>query len=152
MFEKPGERGRDNTPLYLQLANRLREQISCGGIGPGKALPSERDLSSMTGMSRVTVRKGIDLLIEEGLLFRKQGSGTFVRPQPIETPGAALSSFTDDARSRGEATVPSLLGEEKQTNPFLRADEPSVQKAVGLLGEDPVKVFAEVRHRKDVFR
>lgn len=107
MFEKPGERGRDNTPLYLQLANRLREQISCGGIGPGKALPSERDLSSMTGMSRVTVRKGIDLLIEEGLLFRKQGSGTFVRPQPIETPGAALSSFTDDARSRGEA--PSVL-------------------------------------------
>jgi hydroxyacylglutathione hydrolase len=48
--------------------------------------------------------------------------------------------------------VPSLLGEEKRTNPFLRADEPAVQKAVGLLGEDPVKVFAEVRHRKDVFR
>ncbi|MBN9090120.1 MAG: hydroxyacylglutathione hydrolase [Reyranella sp.] len=58
----------------------------------------------------------------------------------------------DAARARNEATVPSLLGEEKRTNPFLRADKPSVQKAVGMLGQDPVKVFAEVRHRKDVFR
>ena len=59
---------------------------------------------------------------------------------------------TDAARARGEATVPSLLGEEKATNPFLRADVPAVQHAVGMMGGDPVKVFAEVRHRKDVFR
>ena len=65
---------------------------------------------------------------------------------------AARSASIDAARGRGEATVPSLLGEEKATNPFLRADIPSVQKAVGLLGADPVQVFAEVRHRKDVFR
>lgn len=64
----------------------------------------------------------------------------------------ARSANIDAARSRGEATVPSLLGEEKATNPFLRADMPSVQKAVGLAGADPVQVFAEVRHRKDVFR
>ena len=48
--------------------------------------------------------------------------------------------------------MPILLGEEKETNPFLRADKPAVQKAVGMPGGDPVKVFAEVRHRKDVFR
>ena len=64
----------------------------------------------------------------------------------------ARSASIDAARARGEATVPSLLGEEKQTNPFLRADKPSVQKAVGMPGGDPVQVFAEVRHRKDVFR
>ena len=58
----------------------------------------------------------------------------------------------DAARANGKATVPSLLGEEKPTNPFLRADEPAVPRAVGLPGGDPVKVFAEVRHRKDVFR
>ena len=64
----------------------------------------------------------------------------------------ARSASVNAARARGEATVPSLLGEEKQTNPFLRADVASVQKAVGMPGGDPVKVFAEVRHRKDVFR
>ena len=64
----------------------------------------------------------------------------------------ARSAAIDAARARGEATVPSLLGEEKATNPFLRADVPAVQAAVGLAGADPVSVFAEVRHRKDVFR
>ncbi|HKH69134.1 MAG TPA: hydroxyacylglutathione hydrolase C-terminal domain-containing protein, partial [Reyranella sp.] len=62
------------------------------------------------------------------------------------------SAAIDVARARGEATVPSLLGEEKATNPFLRADVPAVQRAVGLPDGDPVAVFAEVRHRKDVFR
>jgi hydroxyacylglutathione hydrolase len=73
----------------------------------------------------------------------------------IETDNKALkdrSAAIDAARARGEATVPSLLGEEKKTNPFLRADIPSVQKAVGMVGKDPIQVFAEVRHRKDVFR
>ncbi|AXB79710.1 GntR family transcriptional regulator [Novosphingobium sp. P6W] len=94
-------RSDEGTPLYLQLARSLREHISSGGIDPGSALPSERDLSEMAGMSRVTVRKGIEQLIDEGVLFRKQGSGTFVARR-IEAPGAKLSSFSDDTRSRGE--------------------------------------------------
>lgn len=67
-----------------------------------------------------------------------------------------------ELRRRGEAilalraadkpTVPSLLGEEKATNPFLRADAPAVAAAVDLAGADPVAVFAEVRRRKDSFR
>lgn len=94
-------RSEEGTPLYLQLARSLREHISSGGIDPGSALPSERDLSEMAGLSRVTVRKGIEQLIEEGVLIRKQGSGTFVARR-IEAPGAKLSSFSDDTRSRGE--------------------------------------------------
>jgi hydroxyacylglutathione hydrolase len=73
----------------------------------------------------------------------------------VETDNKALlarSASIDAARARGEATVPSLLGEEKATNPFLRADVPAVQRAVGMPGGDPVAVFAEVRHRKDVFK
>lgn len=92
----------EGTPLYLQLARSLREHISSGGIDPGSALPSERDLSEMAGLSRVTVRKGIEQLVDEGVLFRKQGSGTFVAPR-IETAGAKLSSFSDETRARGEA-------------------------------------------------
>lgn len=91
----------DSTPLYLQLAQKLRDHIARGGIGIGSALPSERDLSELVGMSRVTVRKAIEMLIEEGLLLRKQGSGTFVS-QRIEAPGTGLSSFSEDARSRGD--------------------------------------------------
>lgn len=101
MREKLTARRDDTTPLYLQFAHNLREHIEEAGIGPGHALPSERDLSEITGMSRVTVRKGIERLIEEGLLFRKQGSGTYVAPR-IVAAGSTLSGFSDDARRRGE--------------------------------------------------
>ena len=101
MRESLSARPEDNTPLYIQLAKNLRAHIASGGVDLGSALPSERDLSEITGMSRVTVRKGIAQLIAEGVLFRKQGSGTFVAKR-IDAPGSALSSFSDDARLRGE--------------------------------------------------
>ena len=54
-------------------------------------------------------------------------------------------------REQGEPTVPSRLGEELAANPFLRADQPDLQAALGMTGSDPVAVFAEVRQRKDAF-
>lgn len=54
-------------------------------------------------------------------------------------------------RAAGKYSVPSLLGEEQEANPFLRADAPDLAAAVGLAGRDPVDVFTEVRRRKDVF-
>ncbi len=91
----------DPTPLYQQLARNLRGHISDGSLKEGSSLPSERMLTEMTGMSRITVRKGIDELIREGLLFRKQGSGTFVARR-IVAPVSELTGFSDDARSRGD--------------------------------------------------
>ena len=64
---------------------------------------------------------------------------------------AARSGRIDDLRAAGRPTIPSTMGEERATNPFLRADAPSIAAAVGRAGEDPVSVFAEVRRRKDVF-
>jgi len=64
----------------------------------------------------------------------------------------ARAAEIDKLRAAGKATVPGTMGEERKTNPFLRADTPGVAGAVGLAGADPVKVFAEVRRRKDVFR
>ena len=89
-----------STPLYIHLANNLRTLITAGEIASGEALPSERDLSEHLGASRVTIRKAIDRLIAEGLLFRKPGSGTFVSTQ-IEAPGSSLSGFSEDAGARG---------------------------------------------------
>ena len=47
--------------------------------------------------------------------------------------------------------MPSMLADERAANPFLRADDPGLQAAVGLAGRDPVAAFAEIRRRKDVF-
>jgi hydroxyacylglutathione hydrolase len=57
----------------------------------------------------------------------------------------------DEMRAHGQSTVPATMGEEIRTNPFLRADRPELQAAAGLQGRDPVAVFGEIRHRKDVF-
>lgn len=54
-------------------------------------------------------------------------------------------------REKGQPTVPSLLGEEKKANPFLRADKDDLLQAAGLTGMDPVSAFAEIRRRKDNF-
>jgi hydroxyacylglutathione hydrolase len=65
---------------------------------------------------------------------------------------AARSRAIDAQRARGEATVPSPLGLEKRTNPFLRADDPALATAHGLDPRDPAAVFAHLRRSKDVFR
>lgn len=54
-------------------------------------------------------------------------------------------------RAKGLPTVPSILGDEKAANPFLRADDPALADALGLSGQPPETVFAEVRKRKDRF-
>ncbi|MHA1189992.1 MAG: hydroxyacylglutathione hydrolase [Alphaproteobacteria bacterium] len=54
-------------------------------------------------------------------------------------------------RAEDKPTLPSTIGREKETNPFLRADNPGPAKAMGLAGADPVTVFAEIRGRKDRF-
>jgi hydroxyacylglutathione hydrolase len=55
------------------------------------------------------------------------------------------------ADAAGQPIVPATIAEEKNTNPFLRATQPSVKAAVGLVGADDAAVFAEVRRRKDAF-
>ena len=56
---------------------------------------------------------------------------------------------TEKARENGRATVPSLLGQERDTNPFLRADDPALAQALGMEGSDPAEIFREVRSRRD---
>ncbi len=64
----------------------------------------------------------------------------------------ARSARIDALRAAGKPTVPSLIGEEKATNPFLRADLPAFQAAIGMSGQVPHEVFGETRRRKDTFR
>lgn len=72
--------------------------------------------------------------------------------EPANPDLKARAAWVDRMRAEGKATVPGTMGDERKTNPFLRADVPAVAAAVGLAGAEPVKVFAEVRRRKDVFR
>jgi GntR family transcriptional regulator len=87
-------------PLYQQLQRALREAIESRLLAPDDALPAERQIASDLAVSRITVRKAIDGLVEEGLLVRRQGSGNFVASR-IEKNFAKLTSFSEDMRARG---------------------------------------------------
>ena len=91
-----------NLPLYQQLQRALREAIDRRILDADDALPPERDLAVEFGVSRITVRKAIDGLVNEGLLVRRQGSGTFVRGR-VEKNFSMLTSFSEDMRARGRS-------------------------------------------------
>ena len=69
-------------------------------LGIGSAIPSERQLSSDLGVSRLTVRAALDQLVREGYLVRRRGAGTFVR-EPKIAQEVTMTSFSEDMRQRG---------------------------------------------------
>ncbi len=77
--------------------------MAAGVVGPGDALPSERDIAVRADVSRVTVRKAVQELVRSGMLVQRHGSGTFVasRIGRVEQPLSRLTSFTEDMARRG---------------------------------------------------
>ena len=99
----PGLRRHDPQPLYLQLQKLLRDAISGALVAQDEAIPTERDLAEEFAVSRITVRKAVDALVDEGLLARRRGAGTFVIGRRVEKSFSKLSSFSEDMRSRGRS-------------------------------------------------
>ena len=90
----------DSSPLYLQLARQLELGIRAGTYAVDQALPSERVLCESLGVSRITARKAIDVLVAQGLVLRKHGSGNFIAPR-VEQSTSKLASFSQELRQRG---------------------------------------------------
>jgi GntR family transcriptional regulator len=88
-------------PLYQQLSESLRNQVLSSNWPADYAIPSERELMRLTGLSRMTVRQAIDSLTREGLLTRVHGRGTFVVPPRVDQDLAGVYSFSERMRSEG---------------------------------------------------
>lgn len=87
-------------PAYLQLRRAIRASIEQERLQAGQALPSERALACELDVSRVTVRKAITGLVDDGVLTQRRGAGTFVAERIVK-PMSRLTSFTEDLRTRG---------------------------------------------------
>lgn len=87
-------------PLYRRLHHALRNAIREDRLQVASALPPERDIANDLGVSRITVRKALDALVEEGLVQRRHGAGNFVAPR-VEKSFSVLTSFSEDMASRG---------------------------------------------------
>lgn len=88
-------------PLYYQLKEIFKEKIKAGTWKAGLKVPSERELMEQYNVSRATVRKALDELMRDGLIYRKQGVGTFVSETKVFQNLIGELSFNQQALKQG---------------------------------------------------
>ncbi|MBN9525493.1 MAG: GntR family transcriptional regulator [Alphaproteobacteria bacterium] len=101
--------GAEAPPRYRQIAGALAAEIARGLHEPGAALPSEHQLCRLFSVSRVTVRAALQQLVEDGLIERRHGAGSFVRPRVIHKPLGGLTDFRAEAERHGRTATTRLM-------------------------------------------
>jgi GntR family transcriptional regulator len=139
-------------PLYYQLAELIKEQIRLGELKAGDQLPSERLLSELHGISRMTARQAITYLTREGTLIARHGLGTFVAEPKMTHDALHLLGFTEEIMQRGGNAVSRVVEQvvvlpppRVMTELQLRAQEPVV-KIVRLRLSDATPLLIETTY------
>jgi GntR family transcriptional regulator len=99
-------------PLYYQLKQLIKEQLAQNGsFPPDTRISGEEELASTYEVSRMTARQAITELVNEGVLYRRAGKGTFVSRPKIERKLARLTGYFEEMTSRGLHPGSRILGE-----------------------------------------
>lgn len=107
--DRPGlERG-SPVPYYHQIADWLRDQVQRGELAALARVPSEFELAGAFAISRTTARKALDRLVQEGVLFRRAGKGTFVTANRITYGASTHLSFSAMMTELGYRTATQVL-------------------------------------------
>lgn len=130
-------------PMYVQIEEALKQRIKGGEFPIGTAIPSERDLTELFGVSRMTVRQSITNLVNEGLLHREKGRGTFVASSKVEQPLTGLTSFTEDMKARG------LVPSNKIINFAKELPEPDIAGELQLGADEEVFTVERIRYANE---
>ena len=88
-------------PLYHQLYEILRAKIDNGDWNPGDMIPPESELQKHYEVSQITVRKALNTLVDQGLIVRRRGKGTFLAKRRIDSNLSSMIDFDEDMEQRG---------------------------------------------------
>jgi GntR family transcriptional regulator len=124
----------DFTPRYVTIEQSLRARVA--SLDPHAPLPSDAQLCDEFGVSRMTARGAVQRLVQDGLVYRVPGRGTFVAPARANRAASRILSFSDEMRRRGR--VPSSHLVERLRRPATPDEE-------RRLGVDDVVVLRRVR-------
>lgn len=119
-------------PKYFILKEEIIEKIDNEEILPDELIPSERELMENYNFSRTTVRKAIDILVNEGYLYKVQGKGTYVKGKKFTQGLINLTSCTEEIKSHG------LKPEAKLVNARVEIANKKIQKYLNLQPEEKV--------------
>ena len=100
---------RKGIPLYFQVMRSLKDQILSGKLPTGEQIPSESELTASFGVSRVVVRQALQILEDEGLIYRIKGKGTFVSDDVARDITPRLSGYLEDLINIGLAMEVKVL-------------------------------------------
>ena len=131
---------RSTQPIYLQLADTLRDKIFSGEYVFGDTLPTERSMAQKYGISHLTVRKALSLLQDEGLIQRLQGKGTFVNAPNDSMDMREVSGFTSFMQNHGVALTNEVL------HSGVRPAKHKYAKIFGIPQDDPVFECVRLRY------
>ncbi len=90
-------------PRYVHIKTRLLDAIETGAMKPGEQVPSENQLAQLHGVSRMTARRALSEMVDEGILMRSQGLGTFVSDHRPMSSMLEIKSIRDEIEYRGHA-------------------------------------------------
>lgn len=126
-------------PLYYQLKDIISELIEDEELKPGDPIPPERELCEYHEVSRMTVNKAIANLVNEGLLYREQGKGTFVAKPKEGYQLSRLLSFTEDMKAKGFRVDTRIISFQK------KSATRKIQKALKLSDKEEVFEIKRLR-------
>ena len=109
-------------PLHRQLFLVLHEEIARGAMAPGDALPTEQALCEQFGVSRITVRRALADLADQGYIERRQGVGSFVRQRNRSDEKPSVGSYMDGLRQTQFQTSIEVVEHDTRTPPPLIGD------------------------------
>ena len=105
--------GNNKLTKYVRIANDMKEKIESGVYKPNDQLPFEAEMCDHYGVSRITVKKAMDLLVNEGLVVKRRGAGTFVKNITLKTdseyPYSTSNQFSGFANTEGHTHVTSMV-------------------------------------------
>lgn len=131
-------------PAYIRIHDSIKKKIDRGVWEIGQRLPSERDLADDYEVSRMTLRQAITLLVEEGILERRVGSGTYVASHRVQEKMRGTTSFTEIVRSQGKTPSSQLISYQRKL-----ANEAEIQQ-LQLKATDTVVRMERVRFADNV--
>ncbi|MDR3241297.1 MAG: GntR family transcriptional regulator [Lactobacillaceae bacterium] len=126
-------------PIYIQIHDELKEAIDSGRWAAGDRIPSERELSEQFGVSRMTLRQAVMLLVDENYLERRVGSGTFVATARVQESLDSNSSFTEMMAAAGKQASSKVITYKSATPTPQEANELKLNSGESVLRMERVR-------------